>query len=162
MFYLVGNTCDVLKINDEGLVTVGHMFGYPGLDIENKCWLILGKYNLKMLVLTCGTNGSYVYAWRLVVSGDSKGRRCRHCRCRRLLHRCFYGSYPQWYAGKESPRTCREGQRLCMYPERCYAKVAGGVYLCGSQIGCRCGSSRKDRCRYKEKSGLSPPFPLCR
>lgn len=119
MFYLVGNTCDVLKINDEELVTIGRMFGYPGLDIENKCWLILGKYNLKMLVLNCGTNGSY----------------------------------PQWYAGKESARTCREGQRLCMYPERCYAEVAGGVYLCGSQIGCRCGSSRKDRCRYKEKAG---------
>lgn len=52
MFYLVGNNCDVLKINDEELVTIGRMFGYPGLDIENKCWLILGKYNLKMLVLT--------------------------------------------------------------------------------------------------------------
>ena len=38
------------------------MFGYPGLDIENKCWLILGKYNLDMLVLTCGVNGSYVFA----------------------------------------------------------------------------------------------------
>jgi fructokinase len=37
------------------------MFGYPGLDIENKCWLILGKYNLDMLVLTCVTNGSYVF-----------------------------------------------------------------------------------------------------
>ena len=30
-------------------------------DIENKCWLILGKYDLDMLVLTCGTNGSYVF-----------------------------------------------------------------------------------------------------
>lgn len=53
--------CDILKINDEELVTIGRMFGYPGLDIENKCWLILGKYNLRMLVLTCGTNGSYVF-----------------------------------------------------------------------------------------------------
>lgn len=53
--------CDVLKINDEELVTIGRMFGYPGLDIENKCWLILGKYNLDMLVLTCGVNGSYVF-----------------------------------------------------------------------------------------------------
>jgi fructokinase len=50
-----------LKINDEELVAIGRMFGYPGLDIENKCWLILGKYNLDMLVLTCGTNGSYVF-----------------------------------------------------------------------------------------------------
>ena len=53
--------CNILKINDEALVLIGRMFGYPGLDIENKCWLILGKYNLDMLVLTCGTNGSYVF-----------------------------------------------------------------------------------------------------
>ena len=53
--------CNVLKINDEELVIIGRMFGYPGLDIENKCWLILGKYDLDMLVLTCGTNGSYVF-----------------------------------------------------------------------------------------------------
>ena len=53
--------CSILKINDEELVIIGRMFGYPGLDIENKCWLILGKYNLDMLVLTCGTNGSYVF-----------------------------------------------------------------------------------------------------
>lgn len=53
--------CNVFKINDEELVLIGRMFGYPGLDIENKCWLILGKYDLDMLVLTCGTNGSYVF-----------------------------------------------------------------------------------------------------
>ena len=45
--------CNVLKINDEELVTIGRLFGYPGLDIENK---------LDMLVLTCGVNGSYVFA----------------------------------------------------------------------------------------------------
>ena len=54
--------CNVLKINDEELVLIGRMFGYPGLDIENKCWLILGKYDLDMLVLTCGVNGSYVFS----------------------------------------------------------------------------------------------------
>lgn len=53
--------CNVLKINDEELVLIGRMFDYPGLDMENKCWLILGKYDLDMLVLTCGTNGSYVF-----------------------------------------------------------------------------------------------------
>ena len=53
--------CNVLKINDEELVIIGRMFDYPGLDMRNKCWLILGKYNLDMLVLTCGTNGSYVF-----------------------------------------------------------------------------------------------------
>ncbi len=54
--------CNVLKINDEELVTLGRLFGYAGLDIENKCWLILGKYNLDMIVLTCGVNGSYVFS----------------------------------------------------------------------------------------------------
>lgn len=53
--------CNVLKINDEELFAIGRMFGYPGFDIENRCWLILGKYNLDMLVLTCGVNGSYVF-----------------------------------------------------------------------------------------------------
>lgn len=53
--------CNILKINDEELVTVSRMFGYPGIDLENKCWLLLGKYNLKMLILTCGVNGSYVF-----------------------------------------------------------------------------------------------------
>ena len=54
--------CDILKINDEELVTIGRLFGYPGLDMTNKCWLILGKYNLDVLVLTCGVNGSYVFS----------------------------------------------------------------------------------------------------
>lgn len=53
--------CNILKINDEELVIVSRMFGYPGIDLENKCWLLLGKYNLKILILTCGINGSYVF-----------------------------------------------------------------------------------------------------
>ena len=54
--------CNILNINDEELVSIGRIFGYPGLDMENKCWLLIGKYNLDMLVLTCGVNGSYVFA----------------------------------------------------------------------------------------------------
>lgn len=53
--------CNILKINDEELITVSRMFGYPGIDLQNKCWILLGKYNLKMLILTCGINGSYVF-----------------------------------------------------------------------------------------------------
>lgn len=53
--------CNILKINDEELVTVSRMFGYPGIDLPDKCWILLGKYNLKMLILTCGINGSYVF-----------------------------------------------------------------------------------------------------
>ena len=37
------------------------MFGYPGIDLQDKCWILLAKYDLKMLILTCGVNGSYVF-----------------------------------------------------------------------------------------------------
>lgn len=53
--------CNILKINDEELVAISHLNGYPGIDLKDKCWLLLGKYNLKMLILTCGVNGSYVF-----------------------------------------------------------------------------------------------------
>ena len=53
--------CNIHKINDEELITISRLFGYPGIDLQNKCWLLLGKYNLKMLILTCGVNGSYVF-----------------------------------------------------------------------------------------------------
>ena len=53
--------CNVLKINDEELITVSSMFGYPDIDFQDKCWILLAKYNLKMLILTCGVNGSYVF-----------------------------------------------------------------------------------------------------
>ncbi len=53
--------CNILKINDEELITISRMFGYPGIDLQDKCWILLGKYNLKMLILTCGINGSYVF-----------------------------------------------------------------------------------------------------
>lgn len=53
--------CNILKINDEELVTVSRLFGYPGIDLKDKCWILLAKYNLKMLILTCGVNGSYIF-----------------------------------------------------------------------------------------------------
>lgn len=53
--------CNILKINDEELVTISRIFGYPGIDLQDKCWILLSKYNLKMLILTCGVNGSYVF-----------------------------------------------------------------------------------------------------
>lgn len=53
--------CNILKINDEELVTISRMFGYPGIDLQDKCWILLAKYKLEMLILTCGINGSYVF-----------------------------------------------------------------------------------------------------
>lgn len=53
--------CNILKINDEELVIASRMFGYPGIDLQDKCWILLAKFNLKILILTCGINGSYVF-----------------------------------------------------------------------------------------------------
>ena len=53
--------CNILKINDEELVTVSRIFGYPGIDLQDKCLILLDKFNLDVLILTCGVNGSYVF-----------------------------------------------------------------------------------------------------
>ena len=53
--------CNILKINDEELVTVSRMFGYPGSALQDNCWSLLGKYKLKMRILPSGINGSYVF-----------------------------------------------------------------------------------------------------
>ena len=53
--------CDILKINDEELVVMARMFNLPGLALEEKCRYLIKEYDLKMLILTCGVNGSYVF-----------------------------------------------------------------------------------------------------
>ena len=53
--------CNILKINDEELLVLGHLLEISGLDMQNNCWLLLGKFDLDALVLTCGVNGSYVF-----------------------------------------------------------------------------------------------------
>lgn len=63
--------CDVLKINDDELVIVSAMFGLDGpasaeaLDAdmaEKACRRLMSAYGIRMLVLTCGATGSYVFA----------------------------------------------------------------------------------------------------
>jgi len=53
--------CNILKINDEELVVVARLFELPGLSLEDKCRSLIKSYNLKMLILTCGVNGSYAF-----------------------------------------------------------------------------------------------------
>ena len=53
--------CNILKINDEELVVVSRMFELPDLDEEKRCKQLIQEYDLDILVLTCGTNGSYVF-----------------------------------------------------------------------------------------------------
>ena len=73
--------CNVLKINDEELDIVAEMFGLPkpfnlpspfgegsGVRLgeaygceERPCRRLLEDYDLKLVILTCGVNGSYVF-----------------------------------------------------------------------------------------------------
>ena len=53
--------CDVLKINDEELDTVSRLFGIGGTTAEESSRQLVSSYSLQMLVLTCGTHGSYVF-----------------------------------------------------------------------------------------------------
>ena len=53
--------CNILKINDEELITIGRLFEFQDLDLRSECKMLLKTYNLDMLVLTCGVNGSYVF-----------------------------------------------------------------------------------------------------
>lgn len=53
--------CNVFKINDEELAVVSDMFGYEGMSDREVCRKIISDWNLKYLILTCGTNGSYIF-----------------------------------------------------------------------------------------------------
>lgn len=53
--------CNVLKINDEELIVVSRLFGYPGTDLRSTCRDLLNRYHLRMLILTCGVNGSHIF-----------------------------------------------------------------------------------------------------
>lgn len=53
--------CNVLKINDEELVTVSRLFGLPDDSSQDACRKWLEQFDLKALILTCGTDGSYVF-----------------------------------------------------------------------------------------------------
>ncbi|MCQ2360208.1 MAG: carbohydrate kinase [Paludibacteraceae bacterium] len=52
---------DIFKINDEELKVLRGMFNYTS-DGEDLCRRIMDDFNLEMLVLTCGTDGSCVYS----------------------------------------------------------------------------------------------------
>ncbi len=54
--------CDILKINDEELEIVKEMFGLEDLPTEGLCRSIIDEYGLKILILTCGVNGSHVFS----------------------------------------------------------------------------------------------------
>lgn len=55
------NRCNVLKINDEELIEVGRLLGKAQSSESDLCRLIMSRFKIKTLILTCGANGSYVY-----------------------------------------------------------------------------------------------------
>lgn len=54
------NRCNVLKINDDEVVIVADLFGWKAKTEMEVCQQLLSDYELQMLVLTKGTQGSYV------------------------------------------------------------------------------------------------------
>lgn len=56
--------CNILKINDEEVIIVSRLFEFGDTDLEKVCRTLLNTYNLQMVILTCGVNGSYVFSHR--------------------------------------------------------------------------------------------------
>ena len=52
--------CNVLKINDEELDILSRLFELSDSEPVERCRMILEKYNLRILILTCGADGSYI------------------------------------------------------------------------------------------------------
>ncbi|MDE6383393.1 MAG: carbohydrate kinase [Paramuribaculum sp.] len=53
--------CNILKINDEELEIVSRMLELSTSDVDAKCRRLMERFDLKILILTCGVNGSYVF-----------------------------------------------------------------------------------------------------
>lgn len=53
--------CNILKINNEELTFLADMYSWQGISMKDQCWILLSRYALEMLILTCGTDGSYVF-----------------------------------------------------------------------------------------------------
>ena len=53
--------CNVLKINDDEVVLVSALFGWDGKTEVEVCKQLMREYALNIVVLTKGTNGSYVF-----------------------------------------------------------------------------------------------------
>lgn len=52
---------NVLKINDDEFRVVGEILGYDSADFEQGCRFLMERYDLRIVILTCGENGSYIF-----------------------------------------------------------------------------------------------------
>lgn len=53
--------CNVLKINDEEVLAVARLFGFPATDEREVCRMLLREYDLKLVIETKGAAGSYAF-----------------------------------------------------------------------------------------------------
>lgn len=53
--------CNILKINDEELITISNIFDLPIDNCKAACQTLIERFDLRILILTCGTFGSYVF-----------------------------------------------------------------------------------------------------
>lgn len=53
--------CNILKINDDELLVLDSLMHLTGDSFQEKCRALLNTYSLKILILTCGSRGSYVF-----------------------------------------------------------------------------------------------------
>lgn len=55
------NVCNILKLNDEEVAILGRLFGYESTNREAISRQLLTDFSLKMVILTCGSECSYVF-----------------------------------------------------------------------------------------------------
>ncbi len=53
--------CDILKINDEEIVEVCRLLGIEFTTQRRAALCLMERYEVDMLILTCGTEGSYIF-----------------------------------------------------------------------------------------------------
>ena len=53
--------CNVLKLNEDEVKIMGHLLGGDVTNVQHFCECLLRDYNLKVIILTCGERGSYVF-----------------------------------------------------------------------------------------------------
>ena len=53
--------CNILKINDSELDIVSDLYQISG-TVSDRCHKLIRNHNLRIIILTCGENGSYVFS----------------------------------------------------------------------------------------------------
>ena len=54
--------CNILKLNDEELVILSDLLELSEESVEKRCREMMDRFDLDVLILTCGVQGSYVFA----------------------------------------------------------------------------------------------------